>query len=230
LNLVNSFRDLIVYFKRNYFGSYAVKSYSQEGEDMILKRIFEETKKGFYVDIGAHHPIRFSNTYYFYKLGWSGINVDAMPGSMKIFKRKRPRDINLEISVSSDDNIQTYYVFNEPALNGFDQYISEQRDEASDAYKIIKKIDLRTKTLSSILAENLPKDKKIDFMTIDVEGLDLNVINSNDWVRFKPTVVFIEILNSSLSDIESAEITQVLTNTGYKVFAKALNTVIFKLI
>jgi len=69
---------------------YALKSYSQEGEDMILRRIFEDNETGFYVDVGAHHPARFSNTNYFYKRGWRGLNIDAMPGSMSKFKKYRP--------------------------------------------------------------------------------------------------------------------------------------------
>ena len=90
--------------KNNYFDSYALKSYSQEGEDMILMRLFENQKMGFYVDVGAHHPKRFSNTYFFYKLGWKGINVDAMPGSMTAFNRIRARDINIEKPVSNKKN------------------------------------------------------------------------------------------------------------------------------
>lgn len=58
---------------------------------------FRKKKIGFYVDVGAHHPMRFSNTYFFYRMGWSGINIDAMPGSMKEFKKYRRRDINLEL-------------------------------------------------------------------------------------------------------------------------------------
>ena len=68
---------------------YGLISYSQEGEDMILRRLFETRRRGFYVDVGAHHPRRFSNTYYFYRQGWSGINIDAAPGSMKLFDRLR---------------------------------------------------------------------------------------------------------------------------------------------
>jgi len=63
----------ILNFKNTYLDGYALKSYSQEGEDMILRRIFERQSTGFYVDVGAHHPKRFSNTYFFYKKGWSGI-------------------------------------------------------------------------------------------------------------------------------------------------------------
>ena len=79
-------------------------SYSQEGEDRILQRLFENQTPGFYVDIGAHHPRRFSNTYIFYKQGWRGINVDATPGSMFLFRVFRKRDINLEIAVDATDH------------------------------------------------------------------------------------------------------------------------------
>lgn len=103
------------------FDGFCVKSYSQEGEDLVLARIFEELRitKGFFVDIGAHHPARFSNTNYFYRRGWRGINVDALPGTKKLFQRKRPRDITIECGVGSQEGVLKYFVFNEPALNTF---------------------------------------------------------------------------------------------------------------
>ncbi|MFA7355121.1 MAG: SAM-dependent methyltransferase, partial [Sulfurimonadaceae bacterium] len=94
--LPKSLKEKIVDVKNNYFDGYALKSYSQEGEDMILRRLFEQQPNGFYVDVGAHHPKRFSNTYFFYKKGWRGINIDAMPNSMELFNKIRPRDINIE--------------------------------------------------------------------------------------------------------------------------------------
>lgn len=87
-------------FKNLHITKYHTKSYAQEGEDMILHRIFERQSVGFYVDVGAHHPFRFSNTYLFYQKGWRGINIDAMPNSMRLFNRFRPRDINLECGIS----------------------------------------------------------------------------------------------------------------------------------
>ena len=80
------------------------KSYAQDGEDVALAAFYDTQKgyKGFYVDIGAHHPKRFSNTYFFYKKGWSGINIDAMPGSMHGFRLLRTRDINLEMGISRE--------------------------------------------------------------------------------------------------------------------------------
>src|SRR6185437_4393165 len=76
-------------------------SFSQEGEDLVLAREFEGKTKGFFVDVGAHHPIRFSNTFKFYLQGWRGINIDAMPGSIAFHARVRLEDINLEVPISN---------------------------------------------------------------------------------------------------------------------------------
>jgi len=213
--------------KNNYFDSYALKSYSQEGEDMVLRRLFEKQKTGFYVDVGAHHPKRFSNTYFFYKLGWSGINVDAMPGSMTAFNRIRPRDINIEKPVSNKKQLLTYYAFNEPALNGFSKELSEERDGKGSYFVKFTK-DIETSTLEEILDNNLPKVQSIDFLSIDVEGLDFNVLKSTNLEKYHPKVILVEILNSSLADIQVSKIYKFLTDAGYEFYAKAVNTVIFK--
>jgi hypothetical protein len=96
-------------------------SYAQEGEVLILARILGsmKTTTGFFVDIGAHHPVRFSNTFYFYRRGWSGINVDALPGTRKLFRRMRPRDTTIECGVGLEESKLKYFSFNEPALNTF---------------------------------------------------------------------------------------------------------------
>jgi hypothetical protein len=92
---IKDFLKRIIYAYR--WDSWQRSSWSQEGEDLILARIFGDKPDGFYVDVGAHHPKRFSNTYYFYRRGWRGINIDAMPGSMLAFNRLRPSDINIEL-------------------------------------------------------------------------------------------------------------------------------------
>ncbi|MFM6072225.1 MAG: FkbM family methyltransferase, partial [Dolichospermum sp.] len=155
--------------------------------DLILARFFEKEKNGFYVDIGAHHPQRFSNTYYFYLKGWSGINIDAMPGSMKIFDDLRPLDINLEIPISDKSEILTYYEFDEPALNSFSLPLSQERIKTSN-YKIIAETQLKTQTLAEVLDKHLPPEQTIDFLSIDVEGLDYKVMISNNWDKYKPKV------------------------------------------
>jgi FkbM family methyltransferase len=186
--------------------SWQQRSWSQEGEDRILSRIFERQALGFYVDIGAHHPKRFSNTYLFYKKGWSGINVDAMPNSMRAFNKARPRDINLEFGVGTKESEHNYYIFNEPALNGFSKKLSEERHYSENEYNIIKKIKVTIKPLSKILEKHLPNEQLIDFMNIDVEGLDLDVLRSNNWQRYRPKFVLVEALNSSLHELFDSEI------------------------
>ena len=204
------------------------RSWSQEGEDQILRRIFERQRVGFYVDVGAHHPKRFSNTYFFYKRGWCGINIDAMPGSMKLFDSFRPRDINLEIGIGSSISELDYYVFNEPALNGFSKELSEQRLKSDSVWKLREVVKVQVVPLSQVLDSHLNASQKIDFMSIDVEGLDLAVLKSNDWSRYRPRFVLAEILGSSLHEIEQSEIGQFMHDQNYMLYAKCMNTVFFK--
>ena len=208
--------------------SFYQKSWSQEGEDLILSRFFGDKTNGFYVDVGAHHPLRFSNTYKLYKQGWRGINIDAMPGSMLAFNKLRNRDINLEIPISSKPEILEYSIFNESALNGFNASLSEQRNISQSKYKIIKTIPLQTKTLSEILEKYLPEEQEIEFLSIDAEGMDFEVVKSNDWKKFRPQLVLVEILYSSLADIEQNELTRFLIQNEYEIYAKTVITVFFR--
>ena len=212
--------------RRVWQDEYAVKSYSQEGEDLILHRIFKSKPVGFYVDVGAHHPKRFSNTYIFYSRGWRGINIDALPGSMKVFNKYRPHDINLEIPVSERVEELTYYEFNDPALNGFSEELSNTRNDFAQ-YQIISTRKMTAFPLADILDEYLPYGQEIDFMTIDVEGWDLKVLKSNNWSKYQPKIVLVEIKNTDLNGMENNPIVRFLKKKGYLAYAKCVNTWIF---
>jgi FkbM family methyltransferase len=212
----------------NLFNGYAKDSYSQEGEDMILKRIFDKKKEGFFIDVGAYHPKKYSNTFYFYKLGWRGINIDAMPGSMKKFEKIRSRDINLEIPISSKKQTLVYYAFNEPALNSFNKELSYERN-GKDGYRIIFEKEIETSTLSEILDKYLPSAlKEIDFISIDVETLDYDVLISNNWGKYRPLIVLIEDLDFKIQDLSTSKIYNFLKQYKYDFFAKTMNTHFFK--
>jgi len=219
-------RGAIRKFILNTFDGYAIKSYSQEGEDMILQRIFEYSEPGFYVDIGAHHPKRFSNTYYFYKKGWRGINIDATPGSMKLFNKRRGEDINLEIAVASEKREMTYHIFNEPAVNTFDEKFADKAID--DGCELIRKQKIETKTLKEILVEHLPKNKKIDFMSVDVEGFDLEVLKSNDFDLFRPAYILVECHGVNMNEIQNDDVYNFLREKNYDLFGKTVLTLIFK--
>ncbi|WP_199769589.1 FkbM family methyltransferase [Helicobacter pametensis] len=178
---------------KNTFALYANKAYSQEGEDLILKRIFEHQREGFYIDVGAHHPFRFSNTYLFYKRGWKGINIDAMPHSMKLFNTHRPRDINIETPIGKEGQILKYFSFNESALNTFKEE-AITRILQNPHYQLIHTYTMETKPLNQILDKHLSPNQQIDFMSIDVEGLDLEVLETNDWIKYRPKILLVEAL------------------------------------
>ena len=226
-NLLFFPQKFYLYPKKTY--EYHNISYSQDGEDIVIAELFNGKSEGFYVDVGAHHPQRLSNTYYFYLKGWRGINIDAMPGSMKIFDDLRPNDINLEIPISDKSEILTYYEFDEPALNSFSLPLSQERITTTN-YKIVAETQLKTQTLAEVLDKHLPPEQKIDFLSIDVEGLDYQVMSSNNWDKYKPKVILVEDLElSSLKNINTSKVCLFLEERGYVLLAKTMRTLIFRL-
>lgn len=207
--------------------TYAVRSYSQEGEDMILRRIFAGQPRGFYVDVGAHHPRRFSNTCHFHEQGWSGINIEPNPAALALFNRARRRDINLQMGVAEASGSLVYYEFDEPALNTFDPVLLEARKRTTP-YKLVRQRTVPVERLDTILGRHLPQGQAIDFLTIDVEGLDFAVLRSNDWSRFRPRCVLVEALENSLEAVMRGELFGFLSGHGYSLFAKTYNTLIFQ--
>lgn len=221
-----SVKAMLFPLRQMLFDPYAIKSYSQEGEDMILRRMFEDKATGFYVDVGAHHPRRFSNTYYFYRRGWRGVNVEPNPDALAIFQSVRKRDINLQCGVALAEQSLTYYKFDEPALNTFDETLVDNRLAQTD-YQLVEKITVPVRRLAKLFDEVLPRDQRIDFMTVDVEGFDLQVLQSNDWEKYRPAVVLAEALSTTMEDFQSNEIVMYMTSQGYRCFGKTYNTWFF---
>lgn len=205
------------------------KSYAQDGEDVVLSAFFDDKKRyrGFYVDVGAHHPVRFSNTWMFYRRGWRGINIDPTPGSMRPFRFFRRRDTSLEIGISSKPTQMTFYCFNEPALNTFDETLAKQRN-SGNPYRIIKTVAVRVEPLGKVLDEHLPPGQKIDFLTIDVEGLDLEVLKSNDWMRHRPEFVLVEDPGFRPGEPAKSAVFIFLKNQNYEMVASLKRTTIYQ--
>lgn len=225
-DFVKSFVKRVLYSVR--WDPWQQSSWAQEGEDLVLKRIFGDKRDGFYVDVGAHHPQRFSNTCLFYKMGWRGINIDAMPNSMRLFCGQRKRDINLEMGVGLVAEDLNYYMFNEPALNGFSEELSNERAQTDNRFRIIAKKKIEVRPLAEILNAHVPDGQPIDFLTVDIEGLDFDVLKSNDWGRYRPQFVLVEILKSSLHEVEESDVVRFMREKGYRVYAKCINTVFFR--
>lgn len=198
-------------------------SFSQEGEDGILQRLFERKASGFYVDVGSHHPQRFSNTYRFYLRGWNGINIDPLPGSKARFDALRRRDVNLQLGISGSPGMLTYYSFKEPAFNTFDPGVAASRESP-----LISKERIQVLPLVDVLDQYVSPNQNIDFLTVDVEGLDLQVLRSNDWSRYRPSYVLAEALG--MRDIEqvlNSDLNRYMASEEYSLFAKCVNTLFF---
>ena len=199
-------------------------SFSQEGEDKILDRLFSNKNQGFYVDIGAHHPFRFSNTQLFYLKGWRGINIDATYGSMQLFKDLRPEDINIECCITSDAREVQLDVYNEPALNSI---ISGRADEMPNQFYVTEQVKMDSRRLEDILDEHLPSGVEIDFMNIDVEGADLEVMHSNNWTKYRPRVLVVEDGRFEIFNPNASKLFSFCQEEGYKIYAKLVNSLIF---
>jgi len=195
---------------------------------LILEEYFQGVNKGFYIDIGAYHPIRYSNTFKFYLKGWHGINIDARPGSMQIFKKIRPKDINLEIAIGNRSECLKYYMFDEPALNGFSKEISEERDRDFH-FNILKTVDINLERLEVILDNFLPENTEIHFLSIDVEGLDYEVLLSNNFNKYRPKMILVETSVISEGLAFDSEINIFLNENGYSLVAKTFRTSFYKL-
>lgn len=226
MNIINiGINHIISIFDKSW--NFSKKSYSQEGEDVLLTNYLNSKKSGFYVDVGAYHPFRFSNTYMFYKKGWRGINIDATPGSMALFNKDRPRDINLEVAISNRKQKIDYFVFDEPALNSFSGRLSKQRDRQTK-YKIKKTVTLKTKKLSEVLDKYVPQNTNIDFMSVDVEGYEYQVLTSNNWERYHPKYLLVEVLETELEGIQRNMVHKYLKKQNYSIIGFTGRTVVYK--
>lgn len=187
----------MLFRKKLNLSSYRKKSFSQSGEDLIVKFIFDQLgiiNPG-YIDIGAHHPYYLSNTALLYESGSRGINIEPDPSLFKNFILYRKEDINLNIGISDREGEQDFYVMNVPTLNTFS--IDEaKRFELEGAYRIINVLKLRTEIIQNIISQHayniFPQ-----FLNIDAEGIDELIIDSIDFSSRYPIVICIETITFS---------------------------------
>ena len=169
-----------------YRSLFARKQYSKNKEDQYLKKIFKNKIKGTYIDIGAYHPYRFSNTYLLYRKGWRGINVDINKKSIDLFDIARPNDVNLNVAIGDKNKTQTYYYKNiiHP-MNTLNKNFAK-RFWSKKAH--IKKNKIMTRTFDYLVK----KMKKVDLLDIDVEGTEYDVIKKINFKNIRFKIILIE--------------------------------------
>lgn len=193
------------------------KSFSQFGEDVVIQSLFRGKKKGIYVDAGAYQPILYSNTHALYLKGWHGLSIVPNPKFNILYRIFRRRDTFVNLAIG-DTGKHKYFMFSDGAYNTLDEKVA--KDLKNKSYPTF----LGTKDVQSLpLSEIVEKYNitNIDYMNIDVEGLDLEVLKSHNWT-IKPTVISVEDSNKGGTD-------SFLSQQGYTLVASVGASLIYKL-
>ena len=183
--------------------------YSNWGIDLLIKDILKNQKeKGIYIDVGCHHPLINNNTYILYKRGWKGINVDLDFNSIDMFNYFRPKDHNIQIALSNKIGFTDLYFFhNRSAKNT----ITKSRGKGAKSIKRVK-----TDTLNNIIKNSKINTKKIDFLSIDVEGNELNVLKGLNFKKHRPKIISIEFIKPNVKEFYQHDIKNIFKSDIYK--------------
>lgn len=187
--------------------AWAFVAYSQFGEDLLIRSLFNHKPYGTYVDVGAYHPFLYSNTALLYKKGWRGVNVEPNPSQLKLFDKYRSRDANVNAAVSSESGTVRFEISDTTS-----KIVADHQERLPSQ----QFLSIPSRPLATILDEHQSMFREgIDLLTIDCEGHDIAVLRSNNWDRFRPRVVLVEDFEIS----EQSDIHQFMTARGYKMFS-----------
>jgi FkbM family methyltransferase len=200
--------------------------FSQFGEDCGVWAHLSPIQGGFYVDVGCHHPFRYSNTHLLHRFrGWRGLNIDADPRAIELFNKARPNDKNINVGVGLSDCAKEFAVFKDGAVNTFDEALRLQQ---SRTFELLSITTVRTLPLATILDEHMPHGVVIDYLNIDCEGLDLEIVQSNDWSKYRPQLVTIEVHDLDLENPLANSCVRAMRGAGYRVRSHYFLTTFFE--
>ena len=174
-------------------------TFSQSGEDLLIEQLLGRQRNGFYVDIGASHPFRISNTYLLYRRGWSGISVEPIPSLGRLHLRWRPRDTLVPVAIGPEAGELKFFEMLPSVLSTLDPATAE-RYTAEGKAQILKTYSIRVITPMQFFREYVA-DRTIDFLSMDIEGLDLRTLRAIDLSVTRPRLLCIEL--NDMSEMEA---------------------------
>ncbi len=199
-------------------------SFSQLGEDRTLWWIFADKQNGFYVDIGCNHPFNYSNTALLHiRNGWSGVNVDLDPRSIAQFEEARPNDRNVIAAVGREEGRMEATIFAHSSEMNTLGALNPHLEKLPHEKRMVDVLPL-----STLLERHVPAGIAIDFLNVDVEGLDHDVLSSNDWTRYQPTVIVVEVPGLNMAGLAANPIHALLTSQGYALLSHTVITSIYR--
>jgi len=191
------------------------RTYSSDGVDLFISKYFRNNLKGFYVDVGCYHPTRANNTYLLYKKGWKGINIDVSKFSIDLFNFWRTKDINISRAITNQNGFsKLYYQKDFSLLSTLDKKQAKLSFQGKFKEKLIK-----CSTLTTAINETIYKKKKIDFLNIDAEANDFNILKSLDFKIYRPTCICIEDTSlhyKNIDNIKKSKIYNFLIKFNYR--------------
>lgn len=204
-------------------------SFSQCGEDLMIDYIFQlrGVTHPSYIDIGANHPFFISNTARFYTKGCRGINIEANPNLIDNFNKLRDEDINLNCGIGVRKEELDFYIINDPTLSTFSKYEAENVVKAGK-YSIVEIKKIATYPIDYIL-KTYCQQKLPDFLTIDVEGFDFEIIKAINFNFFKPKVICVESHNYSPigAGVKRQDLIDYISSNNYYEYADTgLNSIL----
>ena len=187
-------------------------AYSHWGIDLIITKLLNSKNKGIYIDVGCHHPFLNNHSYLLYKSGWEGINIDIDYNSIDMFNFFRKSDVNIQTAVTDHKGeVDLFFYHNRAAKNTI------SKEFGSDA-KEQKKIN--SDTLNNIIENSKFKNSKIDFVSIDVEGNEMNVLNGFDLKKYKPKLILLEFILPNKKEFYEKDINEITNSEVYKFLIK----------
>ena len=187
-------------------------AYSHWGIDLIITKLLNSKNKGIYIDVGCHHPFLNNHSYLLYKSGWEGINIDIDYNSIDMFNFFRKSDVNIQTAVTDHKGeVDLFFYHNRAAKNTI------SKEFGSDA-KEQKKIN--SDTLNNIIENSKFKNSRIDFVSIDVEGNEMNVLNGFDLKKYKPKLILLEFILPNKKEFYEKDINEITNSEIYKFLIK----------
>jgi FkbM family methyltransferase len=166
-------------------------SYAQRFEDLYLMRCFGSRSDGFYIDVGSGHPVYDNTSFAFYLEGWKGVTVEPNPWLARLTKAVRPRDRHVEALLGATAGEATFYLVDD--FHGLSTMIETHARAAQTQFgKSSQAIVVPVTTLKDLCRQHAPP--VFDFLKVDVEGAEQDVLLNGDWRNYRPKVVVAEAL------------------------------------
>ena len=192
------------------FVSESLGAYAQYGEDLVVDAVLGCPANGYYVEVGANDPSLLSNTRRFYDRGWHGISIEPDPRMYARLAAARSRDTVLNIGVASTNGKASFYRLDPDTLSTFDYTAYQRALREFPGTRLVDVLELEVATLATICLLHVGPKQTIDFLSVDVEGTDLDVLRGNDWQITRPTLVLVEINQAG------TEILEFMTSVDYE--------------